>query len=334
MNWFHRNLLKFKPYFQFIEWTKVVILPGFGSLPLYTVATFFFQEIARESILNKASSLAYTFMLAIFPGIIFLFTLIPYIPIDNFQEQLLDFMKVIMPENAFLTVETTLEDIIKNQNSGLLSVGFILATFFATNGVSSLMLAFNKSSLITESRSWGQQRLVAIGLTLMIIIALAVGMTVFTAAGYVVGYLRQNIHINAAFWGFVIAAARWLILFGIYFLTVSILYKFGPASSRKWKLFSPGAMLATILAILTFSGFAFYINNFNAYNKLYGSIGTLIVIMIWLYLNSLILLVGFELNASIALSKQSIKIVRPRAFNTFKASGGTANATPPDDDQP
>lgn len=334
MNWIHRNLLKFKPYFQFIEWTKVVVLPGFGSLPLYTVATFFFQEIARESILNRASSLAYTFMLAIFPGIIFLFTLIPYIPIDNFQEQLLDFMRVIMPENAFLTVETTLEDIIKNQNSGLLSVGFILATFFATNGVSSLMLAFNKSSLITESRTWGRQRLVAIALTLMIIIALAVGMTIFTAAGYVIGYLRKNIEINAAFWGFVIAAARWLILFGIYFLTVSILYKFGPASSRKWKLFSPGAMLATILAILTFSGFAFYINNFNAYNKLYGSIGTLIVIMIWLYLNSLILLVGFELNASIALSKQSIKIVRPRSFNTFKTSGGAANTAPPDNDQP
>lgn len=326
MNWIHNTLLKFRPYFQFIEWTKIVVLPGFGALPLYTVATFFFQEIARESILNKASSLAYNFMLAIFPGIIFLFTLIPYIPIDNFQEQLLDFMEVVIPENAFLTVESTLEDIVKNQNSGLLSVGFILATFFATNGVSSLMLAFNKASLLIESRSWGQQRLVAIGLTLMIIIALAVGMTIFTAAGYVVGYLRKNIEINAAFWGFIIAAARWVILFGIYFLTVSILYKFGPASSRKWKLFSPGAMLATILAILTFSGFAFYINNFNAYNKLYGSIGTLIVIMIWLYLNSLILLVGFELNASIALSKQSIKIVRPRSFNTFKEDGASGHA--------
>lgn len=323
MSWAHRNLLKFKPYYQFIEWTKAAVLPGFGSLPLYTVATFFFQEIARESILNKASSLAYNFMLAIFPGIIFLFTLIPYIPITNFQEKLLDFVEVVMPHNAFLAVETTLEDIVRNQNSGLLSVGFILATFFATNGVGSLMLAFNKASLIRENRGWGRQRLVAIGLTIMIIIALAVGMTIFTAAGYIVGYLRENIRVNAAFWSFVIAAARWLILFGIYFLTVSMLYKFGPASTRKWKFFSPGAMLATILAILTFSGFAFYINQFGAYNKLYGSIGTLIVIMIWIYLNSLILLVGFELNASIALSKQSIKIVKPRSYNTFKANQQT-----------
>lgn len=312
--------MRIRPYFTFVEWTKVVVLPGFGSLPLYTVAVFFFQEVARESLVNKASSLAYNFMLAIFPGIIFLFTLIPYIPIDNFQEQLLDFAELVMPESAFLVAESTLTDIIKNQNSGLLSVVFIMATFFSSNGVASLMRAFNKSSLVIESRSWGRRRIIAIGLSLMIVLALTVGMTIFTAAGYVISYLRENIQFNAAFWGFVITASRWLILFGIYFLTVSMLYKFGPASARKWKFFSPGATLATLLAVIVFSGFAYYINQFGAFNRLYGSIGTLIVIMIWLYLNSLILLVGFELNAAIALSKQSIKIVRPRRMNTFRVA--------------
>lgn len=318
MAWLNRFLSRFKWYQVFVEWTKFVVLPGFGSLPLYTVASFFFQEIARESILNKASSLAYNFMLAIFPGIIFLFTLIPYIPIDNFQEQLLEFIQVVMPENAFDVVETTLRDIVKNQNSGLLSIGFILATFFSTNGMSALMLSFNKSSLIMESRSWGRQRLVAIGLTLLLILALTVGMGVFTVTGYIISYLRETIGFHSGFWAFVLKTSRWIILFGIYFLTVSILYKFGPASTKKWKFFSPGATLATLLAILTFSGFAYYINKFGTYNKLYGSIGTLIVIMIWLYLNSLILLIGFELNASIALSKQSIKIVRHRKLNVFK----------------
>ncbi len=319
MAWLHKILLKFKPYALFIEWTKVVVLPGFGSLPLYTVATFFFQEIARESILNKASSLAYNFMLAIFPGIIFLFTLIPYIPIENFQEQLLDFMELVMPENAYLAVETTLLDVVKNQNSGLLSAGFILATFFSTNGMSTLMLAFNKSSLIAESRSWGRQRLIAIGLTIMIILALTIGMGTFTVAGYVITYLRNTFEIDASFWRSVISASRWIILVGVYFMAVSLLYKFGPASTKKWKFINPGATLATLLAIITFSGFAFYINNFNAYNKLYGSIGTLIVIMIWLYLNSLILLVGFELNASIELSKQSVKIVNPKKQNSLRS---------------
>jgi len=319
MNKIHRILLAFKPYDHFIEWTKRAVLPGFGALPLYTVGTFFFQEIARESIINKASSLAYNFLLAMFPAIIFLFTLIPYIPIDNFQEQLLEFLKVIIPHNAFGVIQTTLEDIIKNQNGGLLSFGFVLATFFSTNGMHTLMLAFNKASLTTENRSWIKQRLVALALSFVIIFALTVGMSIFTFAGIVINYLKSNISVDVSwFWTFIIKAARWLILFGTYFFTVSCLYKFGPASNRKWKLFSPGATLATILAILTFSGFAYYINHFGAYNKLYGSIGTIIVIMIWMYLNSLILLVGYELNASIALSKQSIKIVRPRTYNSFK----------------
>lgn len=317
----HNSLLLLKPYDNFIEWSKTAVLPGFSNLPLYTVAIFFFQEIKRESILNKASSLAYNFMLAMFPGIIFLFTLIPYIPIANFQEGLMDFLAIVIPLDAFVVIESTLEDIIKNQNGGLLSFGFLLATFFATNGVTNLMMAFNKSSLTRENRSWGHRRLIALGLSFAIIIALTIGIAVFTGAGMVISYLKNHITYDISwFWTFIIKAARWLILFAIYFVTVSMMYKFGPSVSKRWKLFSPGATLATILAILTFSGFVFYINNFNAYNKLYGSIGTIIVIMIWMYLNSLILLIGFELNASITLSKQSIKIVKPKVYNSFKSS--------------
>jgi membrane protein len=104
MTWFHKFLLRFRPYYLLVEWTKVMILPGFSPLPLYTVASFFFQEIGKDSLVNKASSLAYNFMLAIFPGIIFIFTLIPYIPIDNFQDQLMTLIALILPTNAYLAV--------------------------------------------------------------------------------------------------------------------------------------------------------------------------------------------------------------------------------------
>mgnify|MGYP003576638535 CR=1 FL=1 len=319
MAWLHKFLLRFKAYQQFLDWTKVVILPGFSPLPLYTVATFFFQEIAKDSLVNKASSLAYSFLLAIFPSIIFLFTLIPYIPIDNFQNQLLDLIALVLPQNAFVAVESTLEDIIKNQNGRLLSVGFILALWFATNGVDTLMKAFNKSSLILETRSFLKQRLVAMTLTIMMAFALIIGLGLITVSEFVLNFLKDKLIFQDSFWIQVIALVRWIILLAIYFVTISILYRYGPSHSKKWKLFSAGSWLATILAALTFWGFAFYINNFGNYNKLYGSIGTLIVVMIWLYLNSLIILLGFELNASIDLSKRSIRIVKPR-FNSFKSS--------------
>ncbi|WP_026898285.1 YihY/virulence factor BrkB family protein [Daejeonella oryzae] len=326
MNWLHKFLLKFKPYYILVEWSKVMILPGFSPLPLFTVATFFFQEIGKDSLVNKASSLAYNFMLAIFPAIIFLFTLIPYIPITNFQDQLLNLISLVLPTSAYLAVESTLEDIVKNQNSKLLSFGFIFALFFATNGVHTLMEAFNKSSLIIETRTWIKQRLVALYLTLIIAFALISGLVIITIGEYIFSYLKSEMGFKDAFWIFIINLGRWIILICIYFVTISILYRYGPAHAKKWKFFSAGSWMATILAILTFAGFSYYINNFGTYNKVYGSIGTLLVLMIWLYLNSLIILVGFELNASIDLSKRSIKIVKPH-FNSFRSPDPQANLT-------
>src|SRR5690606_28721059 len=220
------------------------------------------------------------------------------------------FISLVLPENAYLTIQSTLEDIVTNQNRGLLSFGFVAAMFFSTNGVHSLMMAFNKSSLITENRSWVRQRLISVVLTFMMIFALSAGMIIITLSSAIFQYLQSNVEIADSFWVQSLFLTRWLILMAMYFFTVSLVYKYGPSASRKWKFFSPGATFATILAVLTFVGFGYYINHFNTYNKLYGSIGTLIVIMIWLYLNSLILLIGFELNAAIQLSKRSIKIVK------------------------
>jgi membrane protein len=320
MNWLHRQLLKFKPYSIFIEWTKVCVLPGFSPLPIYTVAIFFFREIGKDTLVNKASSLAYNFMLAIFPGIIFLFTLIPYIPKKiGFQEQLMSLLALVLPNNAYLAFEATINDIVNIQNGSLLSIGFVLSLFFATNGVHNLMAAFNKSSLIVETRSFLKKRLVALILTVVLVFSIILCIAAMTLGEIAINYLKDEIKYKGNLTIYVIQLTRWALLGILYFINVSILYRYGPAHSKKWKFFSAGSWLATILAFLTIWGFSFYINNFGAYNKIYGSIGTLMVIMIWLYLNSLILLIGFELNASVDLSKRSVKIIRPN-FNLFKST--------------
>lgn len=319
MKWLHRHLLKFRPYSMLIEWTKVCVLPGFSPLPLYTVATFFFREVGKEALVNKASSLAYNFMLAIFPGIIFLFTLIPYIPKRiGFQEGLMSLLALVLPTNAFDALETTIDNIVNIQNGSLLSIGFFLSMFFATNGVHNLMIAFNKSSLVVETRSLLKRRLVALILTMVLVLSMIVCIAAMTLGVIAINYLKKEMNYDGNLTIYAIQLTQWALLGALYFINVSILYRYGPANAKKWKFFSAGSWLATILAFLTIWGFSFYINNFGAYNKLYGSIGTLMVVMIWLYLNSLILLIGFELNASVDLSKRSVKIIRPK-FNLFKS---------------
>lgn len=320
MNWIHRQLLKLRPYYLFIEWTKVFVLPGFSPLPLYTIATFFFQEIAKDTLVNKSSSLAYNFMLAIFPGIIFLFTLIPYIPKRiGFQDQLMSLIALVLPDTAFLAFEATINDIVNIQNGSLLSIGFVLSLFFATNGIHNLMSAFNKASLIVETRTFLKKRLVALVLTLVLAFSMIVCIAAMTLGEVILNFLKAEMGYEGNITIYAIQFTRYALLGVLYFINVSILYRYGPAHAKKWKFFSPGSWLSTILAFLTIWGFSFYINNFGSYNKLYGSIGTLMVMMIWLYLNSLILLIGFELNASVDLSKRSVKIIRPN-FNLFKNS--------------
>lgn len=311
MSWLHHFLLRFKFYDYFLDWTKVLILPGFNGLPLYTIAVFFFEEIRKESLVNKASALAYNLMLAIFPGIIFLFTVIPYIPIKHFQDKLLSVLATVMPNNAFNAFQGTIVDIIKNQNGQLLSFGFLSAVFFATNGVSNLMAAFNKSALTKETRTWFHRRWVALVLTLVLVFAFIAGIILMIVGQKIIGLARHQFHGSGFLWIFLITVTRWIMVIMLFFVTVSVLYRYAPAHTQKWKFLSAGSIMATTLALVTLLGFSYYINHFSSYNKIYGSIGTLIVTMIWLYLNSLIILLGFELNASIDLSKRSIKIVKP-----------------------
>jgi membrane protein len=318
MRWVHRLLLRHAAFYRdFIKYLRSLTPTWFGGISVYVILVSLVNEFLEESLLNRASALAYSFMLALFPATIFLFTLIAYIPVNDFQDTLLELVQTVIPTNAYLAFQTTIEDIIKNQNAQLLSVGFITALYFATNGVGNLMRAFNDSSLVLEKRTWLKRRLVATLLTVIISLALLAAIIVLIVGQTIISNLQERIASESTFWIYLIILSRWIIIIAIFFFSISLLYRYGPAHKLKWKFLSPGSVLATGLAVLTSIGFTYYINNFSSYNKIYGSIGTLIVVMIWLYINSLILLIGFELNANIDLAKRNIKVDKPR-FNSFR----------------
>jgi membrane protein len=318
MRWIHRLLLRHAEFYRtFVKYLKSLTPSWFGGISVYVILVSLVNEFLEESLLNRASALAYNFMLALFPATIFLFTLIAYIPVNRFQDNLLELLQTIIPTNAYLAFQNTIEDIITNQNASLLSVGFITALYFATNGVGNLMRAFNDSSLILEKRTWLKRRVVATLLTITISLALLAAIVVLIVGQTIIGNIQERIASDSSVWTYIITLSRWIIIIAIFFFSISLLYRYGPAHKLKWKFLSPGSVLATALAVLTSIGFTYYINNFSSYNKIYGSIGTLIVVMIWLYLNSLILLIGFELNANIDLAKRNIKVEKPR-FNNFR----------------
>jgi membrane protein len=309
MRKFFRKILRLivysPPVQKLSEASKKLVLPGFDGMPLYDVADFFFTGIQKGSVRSRASSVSYSFFLALFPGIIFLFTLIPYIPVDNFQTQLLLLMKDVLPSNAYLAARETIVDIISHQHGELLSIGFLLVLYFSTNGITALIDGFNRSYHVRETRKGFGLRLVAFSLTaiLSLLVVIAILLIIFseTALDSLVTHhiLKNKMQIVLLY------AGKWFIIIMLFLSAISAMYYFGPALKKKWRFISPGSMLAAFLCILTAVAFGWFVNKFGNYNKVYGSIGTLIVIMLWIYYNSLILIIGFELNASIDNARHS-----------------------------
>lgn len=287
---------------RFMRLSKHITIPFFKGQSLYDVMRFFWLGIIDGNVTSRAASIAFSFFLALFPALIFLFSLIPYVPIEGFQDKLFDLLQDIMPPNSYGAAETTIEDIITNRRGGLLSFGFFLGLVFGANGFNALMTNFNTTIHELGSRSFLRQEMVAIFLTfvLSLLILLGVTLIIFTESFSV--WLVDKDFIPDSWIG-LIQLARWLLMLFIVYISIAILYYFGPANRHLYSFFSPGSILATILIILASFGFSYYVDNFNQYNRLYGSIGTLLVILLWIYLNSIVLIVGFEFNASIAQAK-------------------------------
>jgi len=284
---------------RILDKAKKVTFPGLDGMAVYNVMVFFWRSIVDGSLTTRASAIAFSFFMATFPAIIFLFTLIPYIPIENFQNELFLLIKDIVPENVFLAIEETVQDILTQQRGELLSLGFFMALIFSTNGFASMMGAFDASLHSFERRTWVGQRLIALLLLAILSVLITIAIALITYGQHFINYLAENDYLKDHFTFYMLTIGKWFVILFLIFIANSFLYYLAPAKKTKWRFISAGGTFATVFSVATFVGFSYYINNFGQYNKLYGSIGTLLVIMLLMYLLSLILLVGFELNASI-----------------------------------
>lgn len=311
-----------------MDWTKTHSLPGLLGVPVYDVIMFVLKEIRRDSIVTRANSIAFSFFLSLFPSFLALFTLIPYILPFFFNETLLSYL----PDNAPIiyqagtqvvdynetllqhfdrmlpdfTGKTDALDYIRSwangSQAGLLSFSFVLALFFASNGMMTLMNGFEKSYKSTFTRRNAfQKRMIAIYLTFIIGLLVLGSFFFILLSSPVIDYLQNLL-------GFENLGSKgtnllsFALLIALLYTGISLIYRLAAPTLRKFQFFSTGATLATTLSLLTTAIFSYYVNEFDTYNRLYSSIGTVIVIMLTIQFNCLILLIGYELNASIAVN--------------------------------
>jgi len=290
-------LINLPPIKALFLWFDRITLPGFEGNSLFKVGRFFFRSAFDENLNLRTGYLAYNFFLALFPTIIFLFTTIAYLPIKNLDVEILKQLEFVLPNNVYSTLQSTITDILKHQRGSLLSLGFFTAIFFSSNGFLSMIRAFNRYKKTKASPY--KDRIKSILLTFLVFSILIASVTVIVYTTLSINWLRSKNIVDGSVWTWLYNGFEYITLLFLLYLIFSSLYFIGSKLNFRWKFFSPGSTLSTFLSFAATELFTYYVNHFDSYNKLYGSIGTIISLMLLIYFNSMIILIGFELNYSI-----------------------------------
>lgn len=288
---------------QLMHLCKKAVLPGFKGLSLYDLLELYINGIVRGMFTTRAGSIAFSFFMALFPFLLFILNLIPFVWfIDDFQTRLIGYLDSLLPPQTHQLFDQVFYDIASTPRTGLLSIVFILSIFLMTNGINAIFTGFEYSWHTRVNRTVVHQYFVALGVSLIISLLLLATVISTIYLSYIIENLSAvGLFSDAVMWAQI---GRYLIFAALIFNAVAVLYYFGTKESRQMPYLSLGAIFTTILILLFTYLFSIYITNFGSYNKLYGSIGALLVFMVYIWLNSNILLLGFELNGSMSKLKR------------------------------
>lgn len=286
-----------------VEVLKKVKLPGFEGFTLYDLTEMYVRGIVKGALTYRASAIAYSFFMAMFPFLLFILNLLPFVPIPNFQTDFLELIESLLPPKTVGLIDTVIKDILNNQRGGLLSSVFFVSIFLMANGISAIFDGFESSYHTNINRRLVKQYMVSIGVAIMLSLVLLLGVVGFVYLQYL--RIIQGDGEGSGIVGIQLAKAMFFILLS--YIITATLYYFGTKDSKETPFFSPGALMTTVLLVITTLLFAFYIENIALYNELYGSIGGLLILLLYIWLNSNLLLLGFDLNAILRKLKHKIK---------------------------
>lgn len=318
---FKKGYLSLPGIRQLVRWSRTHSVPGFEGVTIYHIVVFVLRELKKDRLSTRANAIAFSFFLSLIPAIIVLFTLIPYIlplVLDkgllqilpggqvDFNQTLITQLQQVMPDPIENEMISFIQDISTRPRVGLLSIGFILVIFFSSNGMMTMMMGFEKSYADTfRKRTPLKMRLVAIFLTLMLGGIVVASVLLSILGTQIIDWIKAKWDVPfLSSVGFTFL--RYAALLFVYFLGIGFLYRYGAATVKRFPWFSPGTNFAAIGIILTSLGFSFYVDNFGNYNRLYGSLASIIVTLLYIQINARVLLIGFELNAAIAVNRNQM----------------------------
>ncbi|MBX2973576.1 MAG: YihY/virulence factor BrkB family protein [Flavobacteriales bacterium] len=298
-----RRLLYSRSNRRLVGWARRIILPGFEGFSLYEISRFFFRSLFQGNLAMRASAIAFKVFLAFFPAVLVMLTTIPYVPIPDFQTKLLLTFHDMLPREVYAFIESTLHDLLIRKHGALLSVSFLVGVYMASNSIDAILVGFSGSANHTTWHSALKQRLLSLGLLVALSVLTLIAIPLLTFSGSLIYRLDDLGFFTSYFQVAALFAAKWVVSILVVVMFVSLLYNAGDPTARRFRLFTPGAILAVFLILVVSQGLAFMFSYITDYNALYGSLGAILAVQLWLYFNMIVLLVGYELNTSIVRAR-------------------------------
>lgn len=289
---------------ELVQALELVKLPGTNDFSFYSLFEMYILGIIRGAFSARAGSISFSFFMALFPFLLFVLNLIPFIPFINFDGVLLEFIEALLPKETHVFFSSIFEDIQGKPRGGLLSSVFILSIFLTANGVNAIFASFEESYHVDLTRNFFKQYFISVGVGILLAFLLLVAVAVFIL--FELYFLRnlQDLIPNTVNW---IRVGQIFFFVLLTYFSIAVLYFFGTVEGKKTRFFSPGAFMTTFLLITSTYLFGIYVDRFSNYNQLYGSIGALLLFMLYIWINSTLLLLGFELNATLNKLKKQPK---------------------------
>jgi len=272
-------------------------------VPLFDLLAYLAQQLRQSDLNLRASAISFSFFLALFPGLLFLFSLIAYIPVEGLDLAIRRTSQELLPPSAFELLYSTIEDIVGRQQGGLLSFGFLLAFYFATIGLTTLSQSFNVSLEVRESRGFIRHQFTVIGLTVLLTLSLLSALLLILLGDFLLGEMNRLGWMPDGLLPLMVNLLLWIVILLLVYVGIGLLYYFAPNAPKRHGFFALGSALATILFVGSSLGFSYYVQHFGNYNRIYGSLATLIVLMLWIYVNAWVILIGFELNSALYVKR-------------------------------
>lgn len=273
-----------------------ISLWGIDGMNLYDVLRFFFKGLINGSVSIRAAAISFNILLAVFPAIILLLSILPHTPLET--SEVLGVLEFLFPGETVILFENTVADLLDKTQGTILSIGFVLTLVYASSSVNAILSGFNASYLIENKGKPWYSSLISVGLLVILVLLLGLSVILIGFSGQALNWLYTEglLPGDVMLW---LNISRWLLSVLMIYVAVSILYHFGNPDTDKWRTFTPGATMTTILIILISLFFSAIITYLDSYNRLYGSLGTFLALLVWVNTNSSVLLLGFEFNASV-----------------------------------